>query len=347
MLSCFALNDVVWCRNQKNDFIPGKIVLDESSKDWQKDDLVFVQTYSVGPGRKPKGKWSDLTELVRFDVRKGDTFKFESPSIDKVFQLARQEFLSGNNGAPIIKLERCREEWKSPVVKTKRGRPSRSSKGTGAKSSTKRSKVLTQILQDSAPKGQLNFEDDDDNEEEDGFDDETQAKIAADNKNFLDDLDDDDDDDNKENDREWSPGSEDKENVKPKSKLFVAKGRKPFTPIRPVKEEVSEYEKLQEKRREEQRQMLMSMKLASFELKKTFTPPVNGSRKIGGSAKGPAHRRRESAPVRYSTRKQPPRTRSRMNSDGTSDATASPTRKRPLFDDEDYDDDNYDGNDTN
>ena len=90
MLSCFALNDVVWCRNQKNDFIPGKIVLDESSKDWQKDDLVFVQTYSVGPGRKPKGKWSDLTELVRFDVRKGDTFKFESPSIDKVFQLARQ-----------------------------------------------------------------------------------------------------------------------------------------------------------------------------------------------------------------------------------------------------------------
>ena len=45
----------------------------------------------------------------------------------------------------------------------------------------KRSNVLTKILQDWITKGLLNFEDCD-NEEEDSFDEETQAKIAADKK---------------------------------------------------------------------------------------------------------------------------------------------------------------------
>ena len=46
--------------------------------------------------------------------------------------------------------------------------------------------------------------------------------------------------------------------------------------------------------------MLMRMKLALFKLNKTFTSPVSGTRKIGGSGEGPAHRRQESAPVCYS-----------------------------------------------
>ena len=122
-----------------------------------------------------------MTELVHFDVGKDDIFKFESPRIDKVFQLARQEFLSGNNRPPIIKHEPWCKEWKTLVVKTKCGRHSRSAKATGAKSSLKRSNVLTKILQDWVTKGLLNFEDCD-NEEEDSFDEETQAKIAADKK---------------------------------------------------------------------------------------------------------------------------------------------------------------------
>ena len=63
---------------------------------------------------------------------------------------------------------------------------------------------------------------------------------------------------------------------------------------------------------------------------------------MGGSAKGPAHRRRESAPVRYSTRVKAPVTRSGLNSDGTSPALSelgSPS-KRPLFE-EGMDHDDY------
>lgn len=84
--------------------------------------------------------------------------------------------------------------------------------------------------------------------------------------------------------------------------------------------------------------MLESMKLASFELKRAFTPAC--PRKIGGSVKGPAHRRRESAPVRYSTRKQPPRTRSKRSLSPLR-YDSSPERKRGLFEEEIGDDDCY------
>ena len=88
--------------------------------------------------------------------------------------------------------------------------------------------------------------------------------------------------------------------------------------------------------------MLESMKLASFALMKTMNPGARHIKKTGGSAKGPAHRRRESAPVRYSTRAKAPVTRSRLNSDGTSPALSelgSPS-KRPLFE-EGMDHDDY------
>jgi hypothetical protein len=73
--------------------------------------------------------------------------------------------------------------------------------------------------------------------------------------------------------------------------------------------------------------MLESMKSASFALMKTITPSgAHHNRQNCGSAKGPAHRRRESAPVRCSTRPRAPVIKSPL--DGIDIGSPS---KRPLF----------------
>ena len=198
--------------------MPGKIVAEEGSDNWQIDNLFFVEAFSDGLGERPKGVWSKTSELVRFDNRKDYVIKFQSPSIAKAYDLARQEFLSGNNRIPVLKLKRYKEEW--------------------------------QILAATRNHGTVS------------------------------------------------------ESFKPKSNLLLTKGQKPITRLAPIMEEVSEYEKLQEKRREEQKQMLLAMKLASFEVKRTSTPHAN---KRGASGKRSALRQQQITPVRYSTRKQPPR----------------------------------------
>ena len=243
LATSFVLYDIVWCRDRNNDFwMPGKIVAEEGSDNWQIDNLFFVEAFSDGLGERPKGVWSKTSELVRFDNRKDYVIKFQSPSIAKAYDLARQEFLSGNNRIPVLKLKRYKEEW----------------------------------------------------------------QILAATRNH---------------------GTE-SESFKPKSNLLLTKGQKPITRLAPIMEEVSEYEKLQEKRREEQKQMLLAMKLASFEVKRTSTPHAN---KRGASGKRSALRQQQITPVRYSTRKQPPRSYSQTNLEKTFGVNESRASKRPVF----------------
>ena len=260
MVRDFILNDVVWCPGQKNEFVPAKIVAEESSDEWQKDGSVFVQVYHGGPGRRPRGKWLEASDLVLFEAGKDDELKFVQPALNKAYKLAKEDFLKNERFAK-VDVKRCeKEEMKTPAQTKRRGRPPKSAssvKGSSRKSSTKKAKIISRMLQDSESKNQLNMTDDD--EEEEDLDEDTKAKMAADNKNFLDDLDDSDDDDDKENDREWSPSNDNKENARPKSKFSFSGskkkkgGRMPFEPIAPFVDEISEYEKIQEKRKAEQR----------------------------------------------------------------------------------------------
>ena len=340
MFRDFAENDIVWSKNQKSEFLPGKIVVDESTGDWRKedDDQVFVEVFPTGPGRRPKGKWLKASDVIFFDVAKNDETTFDKAGLNKAYNLAKKDFLENGKRAS-VKVKRCKPEdvTKTPTQK-KLGRPPKSA---GGKSSSKKVKMSKKMLKDIEQKSQMNKNVSDDEEDEDDIDEESRAKFAEDNKNFLDDISSDDDDEDKEND--WRPG--DKENIKPNKKRFVFKkmskmDRKPFAPLVPMpKEEPSEYEKLQDRRKLEQRQMLESMKLASFALTKAITPNPPRRKTFGGSAKGPAHRRR-SAPVMYSTRTQPPRTRSKVNMTETSFSEFRSPTKRTLFE-EDCDNDDY------
>ena len=262
MVRDFILNDVVWCPGPKSQFIPAKIVLEESSGEWQKDGSFFVQLYHVGPGRRPRGKWLEASDLILFEAEKNDDLEFEQPALKKAYKLGMEDFLKNSRYAKVDVKRSEEEELKTPSTTKRRGRPPKSAssvKGRSAKSTSKKTKIISRMLLDSEPKYQSNKTDDDDEEEEDDLDEVTKAKMAAENKNFLDDLDDtDDEDENKENDGDWRPNSNDKENSRPKSRFSFSGakkkgGRRPLEPIAPLVDEISEYEKIQEKRREEQR----------------------------------------------------------------------------------------------
>jgi len=344
MFRDFAESDIVWCQGPKSDFLPGKVVVEESSGEWKKDDQVFVEVFQTGPGRRPKGRWLNVSDVIFFDVANDDETKFDKAGLNKAYNLAKKEFLENGKRAA-VKVKRCKasDATKTPTQKAKRGRPSKSA---GGKSSIKKEKkVCTRMLRGLDQKNQMNatVSDDEEEEEEDDIDDESKAKFAETNKNFLDDISSEDDDDDKEND-DWTPSAGDKENFRPMKKRFVFKkskaDRKPFAPLLPMpKEEPSEYEKIQDRRRLEQRQMLESMRLAACALTKSITPNPFRPKKIGGSAHGPAHRRR-SAPVQYSTRQQPPRTRSKLNLAETSFSEFRSPTKRTLFE-EDGENDDY------
>lgn len=119
--------------------------------------------------------------------------------------------------------------------------------------------------------------------------------------------------DDKENDEDWNP-----DNIIEKPIVTVPvtskRGRRPLGELRtlpPEETEISEYEKIQKKRKAEQRAMLDAMKTASMSLTKAIIPkPV----------------RRQVAKLRHTnfgpTRKEPPILRSRrtrQNSHGSSE----------------------------
>lgn len=179
MVLSFILNDIVWCQGQNNEFVPGKVVTEESSGEWQKDEKLFVQPYHTGPGRKPRGKWVDASGLVLFEIGKDDAeMNFASPSLNKVFSQAKEEYRK-NRRFSAVGVERCNdvEELKTPVQTKRRGRPPKSegAKSSGKKvsikktsikttsnkkasiktTSTKKTKILSRMLQDSTPKNQV------------------------------------------------------------------------------------------------------------------------------------------------------------------------------------------------
>ena len=351
----FEENDIVWCQHPTSKFWPAKIVLDEVSGQWKKEDEIFAQFFHVGQGRRAKGKWHKVDEVIPFEVG-ADEPEFENETFIKVYNLAKSESAKNiSQKHASIKIKRCKPPTKAvqtPKTTKKRGRPSKSaSKATKAAEiksediKTEARIVVEKMTMDFVKK-QLNVTvcDEDmerlqsENEDED-LDEETKARVAEDNKAFLDDLDsdEDDDDEDKENDGDWNPN---KENMKPKFVFKNSSKRTPFTPLVLMKEEKSEYELIQERNKAEQRKMLEALMASSSELSRSFRGPKVPRKYTGASAKVPAHRRRESAPVRYSTRQQPPRTRSRRDSTGESFSSGLSTPTKRLFE-EDCDHDDY------
>ena len=148
--------------------------------------------------------------------------------------------------------------------------------------------------------------------------------------------------DDKENDQDWNP-----DNIIERPIVTVPvtskRGRRPLGELRtlpPEETEISEYEKIQKKRKAEQRAMLDAMKTASMGLTKAIIPkPV----------------RRQISKVRHAnfgpTRKEPPILRSRrtrQNSHGSSEQNSEmgdsdafvylPAKRKYDFDSDDEED---------
>ena len=118
--------------------------------------------------------------------------------------------------------------------------------------------------------------------------------------------------DDKENDADWAPN----ENIQQPTKKSAKRGRKPLGEIDMPEEPLSDYEKLQMKRKAEQKAMLEAMKKAAMSLSNAIIPKPVPRQRSKGLYKMP----------NYSTRSEPPqlRQRKRHNSRGSSNQSSEP-----------------------
>ena len=211
-------------------------------------------TESKDSGRRTPIKLERCSTVAETSTESKDSGRRTSIKRERRSTVAKTANESKDSGVcPSIKPEGSSTVLPSPTVTPapkKRGRPAKST-SQKSKSTSKKNEargVFAQLGNEMAfaPK-QLNVEVSDNEVEEEVDevdDDDIKAKMEKEFKNFLDELDSDEDEDT-ENDGEWNPKS-DKENKRPSGRFVFKKARKPLGDLEPmVKDEKSDYEKIQ------------------------------------------------------------------------------------------------------
>lgn len=62
----FQIFDIVWCKNVRQVFSPGAIMLDPKKQLWQNNEYFFVKHFLDGSGKMSVGRWYHQKDVCLF-----------------------------------------------------------------------------------------------------------------------------------------------------------------------------------------------------------------------------------------------------------------------------------------